>query len=238
MSISAAKLEDFFRYFDIGNESHVKSIEILHEELVTSAPRLLEDETAWVRQYRAAPPKQERAIDPSKVPYDCQLDNPGTEGWRECFSSSCAMAAMQWGVIDHQNEYHNIRPRFGDSTDPSAQIRTLNHFGLNAEFKMMGSKQKLKDQLDRGRVAPVGFLHHGPVHAPSGGGHYVLAIAYHDEEECFEFHDPFGELNCTQGGYQKTGGTYGKNVKYSYKNWVPRWSVANPNDGWGMDIWK
>ena len=28
---------------------------------------------------------------PLTVPYDCQLDNPSGDGWRECFSSSCAM---------------------------------------------------------------------------------------------------------------------------------------------------
>ena len=52
------------------------------------------------------------------------------------------------------------------------------------------------------------------------------------------FNDPYGECNLVGGGYPKTGGTYGKNVKYSYKNWLPRWSVANDHDGWGLDIWK
>ena len=237
MPVSAEKLQDFFKYYDDSNGSHVASVEMLHEDLVTSAPRLLVEATGWIAKYREAPPKSEALLsNPLNVPYDCQLNNPGGEGWRECFSSSCAMVAMYWGVIDHQDEYHKVRPRFGDSTEATSQIRTLNHFGLKAEFKQMGSKEKLKQQIDRGRPAPVGFLHHGPVHAPSGGGHYVTCIGYTDDS--FVFNDPYGELNTVAGGYPKTGDTYGKGIKYSFKNWVPRWSVANPNDGWGLDIWK
>ena len=236
MTISAGKLEDFFKYYDQGNASHEAAVELLHKDLTTSAPQLLEDSTGWISQYREAPPAP--AIqNPLVVPYDCQLDNPGTEGWRECFSSSCAMVAMYWGVIDHQNEYHKVRPRFGDSTEATSQIRTLQHFGLNARFVQVGSKEKLKAQIDRGRPAPVGFLHHGTGHG-TGGGHYVCCIGYDDSEGCFIFNDPYGQCDVVNGGYPKTGGTYGKGVKYSYKNWLPRWSVANDHDGWGLDIFK
>ena len=80
-------------------------------------------------RYRNAPAEPEPGTDqeqqggpvvtnPLSVPYDCQLDNPSGDGWRECFSSSCAMAAMYWGVIKHQDEYHRVRPKFGDSTGP------------------------------------------------------------------------------------------------------------------------
>lgn len=236
MTISADKLKDFFEYYDNDNANHGLAVELLHEDLTTTAAWLLADESDWIMKYREKPQKSEALLaNPLNVAYDCQLDNPGGEGWRECFSSSCAMVAMFWGVIEHQNEYHAVRPRFGDSTEPVSQIRTLQHFGLKAEFKQMGSKEKLKQQIDRGRPAPVGFLHHGSVSAPTGGGHYVCCIGYDDTG--FIFNDPYGELNTVAGGYSRTGGTYGKGIKYSYKNWVPRWSVANDNDGWGLDVW-
>lgn len=181
-------------------------------------------------------PETPALTNPLLVPYDGQLDNPSGEGWRECFSSSCAMAAMYWGVIQHQDEYHAIRPKYGDSTDPSAQIRCLQSLGLEAKFVQVGSIETLKAQIDRGRPAPVGFLHHGPVSAPSGGGHYILAIGYTDTH--LIAHDPYGELDVVNGGYPKTGGTYGKQIQYSWKNWAPRWSVASDHDGWGLDIWK
>lgn len=196
--------------------------------------------TEFARIYRETPapetPEQVPLTNPLQVRYDGQLDNPSGEGWRECFSSSCAMAAMYWGAIQHQDEYHAIRPKYGDSTDPSAQIRCLQSLGLDAKFVQVGSVELLKSQIDRGRPAPVGFLHHGPVSAPSGGGHYILAIGYTDTH--LIAHDPYGELDVVNGGYPKTGGTYGKQIHYSWKNWAPRWSVANDHDGWGLDIWK
>jgi len=146
------------------------------------------------------------------------------------------MAAKFWIPELEINDYHRRRPNYGDSTDASAQIRTLESFGLKARFVQVGSVEKLKAQIDRGRPAPVGFLHHGPVSAPSGGGHYILAIGYTDTH--LIAHDPYGELDTVGGGYPKTGGTYGKEIRYSWKNWAPRWSVANDHDGWGLDIWK
>ena len=50
--------------------------------------------------------------------------------------------------------------------------------------------------------------------------------------------DPYGEANLVYGGYGKTGGIYGKGVRYSWRNWAPRWSVSNDHDGWGLDVWK
>ena len=143
---------------------------------------------------------------------------------------------MYWGAIQTPNEYHAIRPKFGDSTDASAQIRTLQSLGLQARFVQVGSIDKLKAQLDRGRPAPVGFLHHGSSSAPSGGGHYILAIGYTDTH--LIAHDPYGALDVANGGYPQTGGTYGKEIKYSWDQWAPRWSVANDADGWGLDIFK
>ena len=205
------------------------------EYLQQEVPAPVVSEFARIYRTVVEPEVPTGGTNPLTVPYDCQLDNPSGDGWRECFSSSCAMAAMYWGVIKEPNEYHRKRPSFGDSTDPSAQIRCLQSFGLEARFVQVGSVEKLKAQIDRGRPAPVGFLHHGTVSAPSGGGHYILAIGYTDTH--LIAHDPYGELDVVNGGYPKTGGTYGKEIRYSWKNWAPRWSVANDHDGWGLDIW-
>ena len=227
-------LPDFFKYFDANNVNHLEAVVLLESAMPMS---LLQDDALWVKTFRKPleAPSEALLSNPLQVPYDCQLDNPSTEGWRECFSSSCAMVAMYWGVIEHQNEYHQRRPQYGDSTDASAQIRTLESFGLKARFVQMGSVEKLKKQIDRGRPAPVGFLHHGTGHG-TGGGHYLCAIGYTDTH--LVANDPYGELDVVNGGYPKTGGTYGKGVRYSWKNWAPRWSVANDHDGWGLDIWK
>ena len=234
--MSKISFPDFWKYYQ-ATPNQLEAIVLLESQLPIS---LLADNASWVKKFREAEPEPEAPkseavlANPLSVPYDCQLDNPSGDGWRECFSSSCAMAAMYWGVIKTPNEYHAIRPKFGDSTDASAQIRTLQSLGLEARFVQVGSVEKLKAQIDRGRPAPVGFLHHGSVSAPSGGGHYILAIGYTDTH--LIAHDPYGELDVVNGGYPKTGGTYGKEIKYSWKNWAPRWSVSNDHDGWGVDI--
>ena len=237
----AFQLEPFFEYY-AGEPQQREGITMLQQAM---DPKLLSDDAAWVKAYRGQLPQQQPPLpgmegeamlaNPLNVTYDCQLDNPSGDGWRECFSSSCAMAAKFWLPELEINDYHRRRPSYGDSTDPSAQIRCLESFGLKARFGQMGSVQKLKAQIDRGRPAPVGFLHHGPTSAPSGGGHYILAIGY--TEEHLIAHDPYGELDTVNGGYPKTGGTYGKEIRYSWKNWAPRWSVSNDHDGWGLDIW-
>lgn len=227
------RLVDFFKYYSGSpdNPQQEEAVKLLEEDMPSS---LLTDKARWVRKYRETPPAPE-TTNPLKVTYDCQLDNPSGEGWRECFSSSCAMAAKFWLPDLEINEYHRRRPKYGDSTDPSAQIRCLESFGLSARFVQVGSVEKLKAQIDRGRPAPVGFLHYGTPKAPSGGGHYICAIGYTDTH--LIAHDPYGELDSVNGGYPKTGGTYGKEIRYSWKNWAPRWSVANDHDGWGLDIW-
>ena len=227
-------LVNFFKYY-ADEPQQAEAVQLLQSAMPDS---LLKSDSAWIVKYREQPPKPE-TTNPLAVPYDCQLDNPSTEGWRECFSSSCAMVAMYWGVIEHQNEYHKRRPMYGDSTDASAQIRCLESFGLKARFVQVGSVEKLKAQIDRGRPAPVGFLHHGTGHG-TGGGHYLCAIGYYEDANGGGLiaNDPYGELDVVNGGYPKTGGTYGKGVKYSWKNWAPRWSVANDHDGWGIDCWK
>ena len=237
----AFQLEPFFEYF-AGEPQQREGVTLLQQAI---DPKLLNDDAAWVKAYRGQLPQQQPPLpelegeavlaNPLNVTYDCQLDNPSGDGWRECFSSSCAMAAKFWLPELEINDYHRRRPNYGDSTDPSAQIRCLESFGLKARFVQVGSVEKLKAQLDRGRPAPVGFLHHGSVSAPSGGGHYILAIGYTDTH--LLAHDPYGELDVVNGGYPQKGGTYGKEIRYSWKNWAPRWSVANDHDGWGLDIW-
>ena len=167
-------LGPFFRWY-AQEPQQMEAIQMLQSAMPDS---LLKSDSAWIERYRSKPvdPPRLEGGNPLDVPYDCQLDNPSGDGWRECFSSSCAMTAKFWIPELEINEYHAVRPRFGDSTEATAQIRALQYFGLNARFVQVGSVEKLKAQIDRGRPAPVGFLHHGSVSAPTGGGHYLCAI--------------------------------------------------------------
>ncbi len=46
--------------------------------------------------------------------------------------------------------------------------------------------------------------------------------------------DPNGVADLVHGGY--TSDLDGDHIKYSYKNWLPRWTVNGPNDGWAMQV--
>jgi hypothetical protein len=47
------------------------------------------------------------------------------------------------------------------------------------------------------------------------------------------FHDPYGEMDNVNGGYV-TVGSGGKEVRYSWVNWLKRWEVEGARTGWFM----
>lgn len=93
-----------------------------------------------------------------KVPYEYQLDNKSGTGYRECFSSSCAMVARYWRKIGNDDAYNLIRARYGDSTNVHAQIGALKQLGLRATFEQEGTAADLEAEIRTGssprRLAP------------------------------------------------------------------------------------
>jgi hypothetical protein len=193
-----------------------------------------EELAAFGDKFRSGPPPS-ATENPLKVPYQSQLDNASGTGYRECFSSSCAMVAMFYGKVKNDDEYNKVRAKYGDSTDAQAQIHALRSLGLNANFISNATTAWLKGQIDKGRPTPCGWLHHGSASAPSGGGHYSVVIGYDDAAGQWIHNDPNGEANLAAGGY--TANTNGAGMRYSYKNWNPRWIVEGEGSGWAMDIW-
>ena len=168
-----------------------------------------------------------------KVAYEYQLGpDDGATGYRQCFSSSCAMVARYYGKISGDYEYNKLRARFGDTTDPKAQIAALKALGLKATFEMDGTAQDLEDEINAGHPVPVGWLHHGPVSSPSGGGHWSVVVGYTPTH--LIFNDSYGEANLVSGGYISNKG--GAGVAYSKKNWLPRWLVDGNDTGWFLKV--
>ena len=177
-----------------------------------------------------AVPPREKIL---KVPYEYQLgSDDGPQGYRQCFSSSCAMVARYYGKISGDYEYNRIRARFGDSTDPQAQKAALRSLGLKAEFEMEGTAEMLVNEISNGHPVPVGWLHHGPSYAPRGGGHWTVVVGFTPTH--FIHNDPYGEANLAAGGYISHKG--GAGIAYSRKNWLPRWLVDGNDTGWFMSI--
>lgn len=166
------------------------------------------------------------------VPYFSQNDNVSGTGYRECFSSSCAMVAAYYKKVSNDDQYNIIRSKYGDTTDPNAQIRALRHLGLDANFYTNGTPERLLQLLQRKIPVPCGWLHHGSSSAPSGGGHYSVVIGH--ENNKWVMNDPNGEADLVSGGY--TPNMNGHGQRYSFKNWNPRWMPDGPATGWFMQI--
>ena len=126
--MSEQEFANFWKYYK--DEPHQReAIGIMYGQMHAG---LLDDEHAWVKKYRS-PAKPLGGQNPLGVPYQSQNDNASGTGYRECFSSSCAMVAMYYGKIKNDDAYNEVRAKYGDSTDAQAQVRTLRSLGLEAK---------------------------------------------------------------------------------------------------------
>lgn len=167
------------------------------------------------------------------VPYFYQNDN-GPQGWRQCQSSTIAMALKFLGVTGFSDDadYARIVARYGDTTERPPHYSAMRQLGYTgAKFRMDLSAADIKAQIDKGRPVGVGALHNGPVTSPSGGGHFSLIYGY--DATGWWVHDPYGSQDLVRGGFAAVGPTAGKAQHYSYANYSPRIFVSSPRDGWG-----
>lgn len=177
------------------------------------------------------PPKSDGEIK-LVVPYFSQRDN-ARDPMRTCFSSSCAMllATLDPDAIEGDDEYINEVYKYGDTTEASAQLDTLKHFGIDARFVQNADWGVIENQLKKGIPVPIGVLHKGPVSNPTGGGHWIVVVGVTADRSKLWVHDPFGEIDLVNGGYPSTDGKY---RLYSKKNLGPRWMVEGPKSGWAI----
>jgi hypothetical protein len=232
--MTAERFADRFRYYD-NQEQQARGVWILYSEILAlqGGRAILSEDSNWATEFSSTPPPPPPPAhtNPLVVPYFSQLDNT-FEPHRECFSSSCAMAAAYHGKVSTDDEYIKILRTYGDTTDASAQLATLRHLGLKATFVQNGTVQWLENQIKEGLPTPVGWLHHGHVSSPSGGGHWSCCIG--ETPTHWIQHDPFGVADMVNGGY--TANTNGKSVQYTRRNWDRRWLVYSSADGWAVDI--
>jgi len=189
-----------------------------------------EEQQEFLSKFRADPPQKAALISKVllKVNYQYQNDNASGEGYRECFSSSCAMVANFWGKVLNDDVYNKIRSRYGDTTDSNAQISALRSLGLDARLVTNANAGALEAELKAGRPVAVGWLHQGPYNAPTGGGHWSVVIGF--DTSYWIHNDPNGEADLINGGYVSSKG--GAAVKYSRQRWDRRWMPDGASTGW------
>lgn len=239
---SPEKFIDFVENYDKNNSNQRSALVDFAKEVAKEQPELLADEAQWVMKYRtkvaavqsSVPPKNQSTLE---VPYYSQRDNY-RDASRTCFSSSCAMLCkfLKPSSINSDDDYVREVFKRGDSTDSSVQVRTLAHYGINARFATNMKFSDLDGLLTRGIPVPIGILHKGPASAPSGGGHWIIVIGKVADAKApggcwYIVHDPWGEINNSDGTYSSTNG---KELRYSKGMLGRRWTVEGDGSGWGI----
>ena len=162
-----------------------------------------------------------------------QKDN-ASDGWRECQSSSIAMCLMWMGIgnLTNDQQYVALVEKHGDTTERAPHFAAMKDLGYTkAKWHTTLTIAQCKAEIDAGRPVAVGSLHHGPVTAPSGGGHFVVLTGYTDS--AWVVQDPYGSQNLTSGGWASQAMGAGKDQLYSFKNFNPRIFVEGDGSCWG-----
>lgn len=215
---------DLFQFWQ-GKPWQIDAIKALYAQLVASGADL--QRGGWYSTWKQGAQPQPSVLI-KDVPFFSQLDNASGTGYRECFSSSCAMLAAFWEKVSSDDEYNQVRSKFGDTTDAQAQLAALRHLGLKADFHTNGDRRDLEAEIGQGYPVALGWLHKGRIEKPSGGGHWTVGVGY--APKGIYMHDPNGEAALVGGGY--TSNEDGKDLLYSWRNWLPRWEVDGPGTGW------
>ena len=234
-------LERWQNYRD--QPQQVAAVQALHAAIASleGGQQILDEHAPWARQFSQKPsPEPEPKPLPKKssngavslnLPFFDQT-NDGPTGWRHCQSSSVAMNLAYLGVpsIKDDLDYLKVVQRHGDTTEQAAHVAALAELKAPGRFISSCSVARAKAELDKGFGLAFGILHHGPVSAPSGGGHYIAIRGY--DASGWLVHDPYGELDLVRGGWARQGQGAGRNQHYSFANTNPRWLLEGPSSGW------
>jgi hypothetical protein len=179
-----------------------------------------------------APAKPKPGPAPARMPYYSQVDSATDQGLRMCFSSSNAMLveALRPGTLKGSNgddQYLKVVQRYGDTTEVGAQLAAMRHFGLQARFSETANWEQLLKAQDDGELISLGFLHKGSVSRPTAGGHWLAVVRVAPDH--LVVNDPYGEIDLVGGTYLNR---QGERLRYSRRNFEPRWSVKQQGDRW------
>jgi hypothetical protein len=108
-------------------------------------------------------------------------------------------------------------------------VAALASYGLTVKFQTNATWADLMEALKKGPCG-AGVLHHGPVHAPTGGGHWMLPVGWDADKQELICHDPNGKMDLINGGYKDFKS--GPAVRYARAHWERRWSVYGPGSGY------
>lgn len=239
---SPITLQQLFRYFRYGVPHQAAAIVELEEDIKAHGyEAAMRRDRPWFSTWSqggkqdaaAAPSPAARPTNPlTNFPHFSQLDNQGGQGARECQTSSIAMclAYLGAGGITSDDQYRAVVRRHGDTTSQAAHQAALKELGVKARFITSCSASQAQAEIRAGLPLAMGYYHRGPVGAPSGGGHWLACYGFDAFGWCVN--DPYGDLDLIQGRWLRTGGNSGRALRYSYRNFNPRWQAEGAGSGW------
>jgi hypothetical protein len=100
-------------------------------------------------------------------------------------------------VVQHLAVVDGEQQISGDSTDASAQLQALAHFGVSARLVQSADFQLIEQQIARGIPVPCGYIHRGQVERATGSGHWLIVIGHAPTQVVVK--DPWGEPDLIGG---------------------------------------
>ena len=222
----------FFQFFSKDVPHRLAAVKQLEESM---PPELLEEDAEWIQAWKASGYDQE-----VYMPYFKQLDNETGTGYRECFSSAAAMVAAYYKKVRTDDEYNEVRAKFGDTSSVDAQLAALRSLGLHAEFRKDGDADMVELEIENGRPVLVGWLHHGnmlrgepPMCNGLGCGHWSVISGYagkNSSDPEWIMQDPRGLPDMEKGGHSNPH--LGRNVRVRQAEFYQRWQAEGAGTGW------
>jgi Peptidase_C39 like family len=164
-------------------------------------------------------------------------DLPKRTQERMCNSSANFMVARFLGAkVKSDDAFYRLVTPHGDTTDHSAISRALDGIGIKSSWHTNLGFADLDRSLEAGVPVVLGILHRDDSWGNPTGGHMIVAIGRTPGGD-YIFHDPFGSLLDTSGGY--TGDVNnGNSVVYPRSLLQRRWLPEGANSGWGrLFVW-
>jgi hypothetical protein len=231
LTAMAFALLPFFQFFR-GTPHQLAAI----KELEESVPEgLLEEDADWFQAWKESGYDQQ-----VYMPYFTQLDNKTGTGYRECFSSASAMVAAYYKKVTTDDEYNEIRAKFGDTTSVEAHLAALRSLGLQAEFRKDGTADMVELEIENGRPVLAGYLSAGnmlrgepPMCSGLGCGHWLVISGYagkNSSDPEWIVQDPRGYPEMEKGGHSNPH--RGRNVRVRQAAFYQRWQAEGLGTGW------
>ena len=230
--LGVLSLLPFFERFSKDAPHRMAAVKQLEESM---PPELLEEDAEWFQAWKASGYDQE-----VYMPYFKQLDNKTGTGYRECFSSAAAMVAAFYKKVRTDDEYNEIRAKYGDTTSVEAQLAALRSLGLEAEFREDGNAEMVELEIENGRPVLAAYLSAGnmllgepPMCSGLGCGHWAVISGYsmkHSDDPLWVLQDPRGYPEMEKGGWSNPH--LGRNVHVRQAAFKPRWEAEGDGTGW------